>query len=97
MKVSVKEIRGMVRAAIKEAVGDTDDDKKLLTFLSKADKVMAECRDSLLKLIEEGEGLMREDLDKKERNQMILGVVGVAKKLHGVMVHAVEHVKKATG
>jgi hypothetical protein len=101
MKISVKELRTLVREAVKsqltEAVGDSDQDKELHSFLEKADKVLADCRESLMKLSEEGEALAAKDLEKKDRNAMVLSVVGVAKKLHGVCMQGAEHLKKSIG
>jgi hypothetical protein len=101
MKVTKKQIQEMVRSALKshltEAVEGDDSDKELLSFLSKADKILADARESLGKLAEEGEELARKDLSKKDRNASVLLVVGIAKKVHASLVSVIEHMKKNLG
>ncbi len=102
MKITAKELNELIHSTVlkslkESANADSGEDKKLKSYLDKADKVMADCCGSLLKLVEEGEALALEDLEAKNRNAMVLTVLGAAKKAHGVCVHAVEHLKKSTG
>jgi len=99
-KLSAKQLKEMIKEEIQTLILREElsgDDKELNSFLDKTTKTLTECKDKLLSLIEDGEKLAIKDLNAKHRNQMVTSVIGVAKKVHGILVHSHDFLKKTTG